>query len=396
MPRVLILFITAAVILAAVLGLGGIDLVLPAIPLLPEVFETSAAKTQFVIAAYVGGTILGLLIFGSLAARVPPFRLLLLSLIGFSLTSFAALGAQTIDQLLIARLMQGFMAICPAVVAPGIIRSLYSEAGALRAISIMGSVESLSPALAPVAGAALLPFGWAASFWVTGVLALMLALLMVPLAMKPQAAFQAMPRTSAQEERGYWHLVTRRPFMRLALTQAMMLGGLLAFVFAAPAVIVRSMGGEMADFITMQIVGVTSFIIASNVTSYLAPRFQKETIMTVGTSLGLTAAFCLCLYALIGGDRPGYLVPLFLPLNVALGISGPTTFLAALQQSGGDDARASAIIFLCITLTSAGLTSLVAPFIQAGLIAPALASLAAVIVAVLSLHGLAGTPDHEK
>ena len=378
--------ITGLVILAAVLGLAGIDLVLPAIPMMPELFQTTSTATQYVLAAYVGGTIFGLITFGTIATKYPPFKLLFFGLLGYGVTSLAATQATSIETLLAIRLAQGFTSIGPAVLAPGIIRSLFSDAGALRMLGFMGSIESLSPALAPIAGAALLPFGWTSSFWVTGGLALLLAIVMVPFALKGGSA--ALQRERVGGTVSYWQLLTHRPFLRMAGCQAMLLGGLLVFVFAAPAVIVRSMNGALSDFILMQVVGVTSYIIASNSTGFLSERVGRERMLQLGTGLGFLSAGGLTLFAVLGGSNPSLLVPLFLPLNVGLGLAGPVAFLGAVEAGLGDDARASALIFLLITGTSAGFTALVAPFIDKGLIAPASATLFALTLCLVSLHGL--------
>ncbi|MCJ9714464.1 hypothetical protein LWS69_35970, partial [Bordetella hinzii] len=57
-------------IVCAMLSLAGTDLVLPAVPELPRLFGSSEAAAQLVLAAYVGGCGLGLLLFGRLADHI--------------------------------------------------------------------------------------------------------------------------------------------------------------------------------------------------------------------------------------------------------------------------------------------------------------------------------------
>ena len=69
--------------------------------------------------------------------------------------------------------VQGAAASAAAVFAPGMIRLLFDGGRAVRALGLLGSIESLVPALAPIAGAWLLAgFGWRASFDVIAALAL--------------------------------------------------------------------------------------------------------------------------------------------------------------------------------------------------------------------------------
>lgn len=385
--RLLPLAVTGLLITAAVAGLAGIDLVLPAVPRLPELFGTTSTVSQFVIAAYVAGNVCGLLVFGALASRIAPFTLLASTLAIYTVTSLLAAMAPDIYSLLAIRAAQGFAAIAPAVLAPGIIRSLFSETGALRVIGLMGSVESLSPALAPVIGSALLVWGWNTSFFATAVIAGVLTLAALPLAVK--GGVTPLRADKAGGKVGYIDLITHPAFLRFAGTQSFLLGGLLVFVFSAPTVIVRSMGGTLWDFNLMQIVGVTSFIIATNSATSLATRFGKERMLRLGLILGLLGTGSMAAYGWIGGSNPSLLIFLFMPLNIGLGLAGPISFLSALQNGLGDDARASALIFLMITITSSSLTGLAALVIDKGLKGPATAALLSVLVSASCLFGLA-------
>ncbi|MCA8905693.1 MAG: hypothetical protein KDA43_12920, partial [Hyphomonas sp.] len=54
----------ALLILGTTLGIAGTDLVLPAVPGLPDVLGGSAAMAQLVLAAFVAGGCVGLILFG--------------------------------------------------------------------------------------------------------------------------------------------------------------------------------------------------------------------------------------------------------------------------------------------------------------------------------------------
>jgi DHA1 family bicyclomycin/chloramphenicol resistance-like MFS transporter len=66
-------------------------------------------------------------------------------------------------------------------------------------------------------------------------------------------------------------------------------------------------------------------------------------------------------------------------MNIGMGLRGPTGFVAAINAAGTNDARASGLIGLFITGTISIGTASVAPFLDRGLIAPAIA--AVVIIA---------------
>ncbi|WP_141732078.1 MFS transporter [Oligoflexus tunisiensis] len=355
-----------------ILGIAGIDLVLPAVPSLPEALGGTAAEAQFVLASFVAGTAGGLLLFGHLGHRFDQRRLLMISLVLYALLSLACGLADNLPTLIALRLLQGASGSAAVVFGPGFIRRMLAPDKAVRMIGLIGSIESLVPAFAPVVGAFLLVrWGWDASFYLSAVLSGLLAL----------AGFfllKFMPEVPTLTTPGsYGKLLRDRIYLRYALSQAFVLGGLLTFVFGAPTVIVQSWGGQLSDFIRMQMIAVFTYILAANFAQKAVARFGSETMIRLGTWLAALSGLALFLYGLAGGRDPWMLIPLFIPMNVGLGLRGPPGFFQAIIAAKGDDARGSALVILAIMGTSAVGTALVAPFIQHGL--PALGAVTAAI-----------------
>lgn len=366
------------VVTATVLGLMGTDLVLPAVPSLPETLGGDAAAAQLVLAAYVGGTGAGLLAYGALGDRFATRSLFIASLVLTGLVSFACAYAPSIGALIALRAVQGAVAAGPAVFAPAIARAMFDEAGAVRAIGALGSIESLAPALAPILGVWLLALGgWQLSFELIGAIALALAAL--------NLALPLIPQTSRRASGTYRRLLGDPVFLRYALSQAFVLGGLLVFVFGAPAVLVRALGGTLTDFIIIQVSGITTFILAANVAGGLAARFSAERIIWIGTLVSAAGAAAMLAYALAGGTNPIVIAALFVPVNTGLGLRGPPGFYRAVIASHGDDARGSALVILAIMAVTGLGTAAVAPFIEQGLVPLVLGALALELAAVACL-----------
>ncbi len=362
--RATALLACAVIISGTVLGLSGMDLVLPAVPSMPEIFSTSVASSQLVLALYVAGSAAGLLIFGSLASFIGRRRLFIGSLALFAITSAIASLSTSIETLNITRLLQGAAASGPAVLAPGLIRNLFSELGSIRAIAAMGSIEALTPGLAPILGAWLYSgYGWQASFTLTAALTAVLVLVIL---LRPGL----IPSIGTKQNTGvgsYMRLLKNPTYLRYSLGHALVLGGLLTFVFSAPAIIVQTMGGDIDDFILMQMVGVGIFIVAANVSGHLVKWLGVERVIMAGTIIALAGSLALLGYALFGVNDPGHLKYLFWLLNVGLGIRGGPGFVRALSAADGDDDRASALLIFFVTMIASGSTALVAPFITLGL-----------------------------
>jgi MFS transporter, DHA1 family, multidrug resistance protein len=271
-----------------VLGLAGIDLVLPALPAMPKQRGGGAEGAQFVIAAFVAGTASGLLVFGSLGPRFGRRQTLIAAIGAYALLSVACALCGRMDALVAMRFLQGVAASAPAVFAPAVIRSLFDDTGAMKAFGVLGSIESLVPAFAPAVGVALLRFGgWKVSFIVTAALAVLLASTI-------QLVGTILPTGGPHRSHGsYLRLLQSAVFLRYALSQAFVLGGLLIFVFGSPFVIVQAMHGDIGQFIAMQIVGVGCFIVSANATGFLVQRFGSESLILSGTLLAAGSALLI-------------------------------------------------------------------------------------------------------
>lgn len=371
---------------STIVGLMGTDLVLPAVPRLPEVLGGDPAHAQLVLAAYVGGSCLGLLVYGALGDRIGTGRLFIGSLAATALLSLLCSLAPSIGALIALRAAQGTAAAGPAVFAPGIVKAMFDETRAVRAIGFLASIESLAPALAPIAGAALLAWGgWQLNFEVMAGCAALLALLL--------AISGGLPQVSRRGEGSFLVLLRDPVFLRYAISQALVLGGLLVFVFGMPAVFVRVHGGTLGDFIVMQVSAIATFMIAANFASALVTRFGAERVIAGGTWLAAAGALGQFAYALGGGNSALVITALFVPVNIGLGLRGPAGFFRAILASHGDDARGSALVILFVLCAAALGTALVSPWIAVGSAPVAGAALAFHAVSVACLVLLPGLPE---
>jgi len=356
----------AFVLLAAgtTVGLAGTDLVLPAVPSLPTELGGGIASAQLVIAAFVAGTAAGLLLVGTLGSRLGRWRAIWIALLAYSTLSFMAGASSRIDVVIGLRFLQGVVACTSAVYAPSILRELFSESGATKALGVLGSIESVVPALAPAIGARLIArWSWRAPFFAISILAIVLAVAI--LSSGRVVLDTAVP---ARRRSSYLSMLRDRTFLRYALSQACVLGGLLLFVFGAPTVIVTVMHGTVRDFVWMQVAGISCFIVAATATGYLVGSVGAERMIWLGTVLAAVGATAIAIYAAQGDGNPRALIGLIVPLNVGLGLRGPPGFFRAILAGGGDDERAASLTILAAMVVAAASTAILAPILERGLL----------------------------
>ena len=382
-------FIFLLIAFGTILGIAGTDLVLPAVPSIPYELGGTPALAQMVLAAYAAGTLVGLLTFGELGARYSPRRLLIWSLVLFAMVSGLAAFAQTLQWLVALRFAQGAFGSGPAVFAPGFIHGLYAGDKAAAMFGRLGSIESLTPALAPIAGAFLLQVGgWETSF-------ILLASFAVFCALASSIYRQSLherPQT-LEAHRSFLSILRDSHFLRYALSQAFSLAAILIFVFGAPAVMTEVLGGSIHNFILLQICGIANFILASNLSSMLATKFGTERMIFLGTATLFVAFLLILVYVGTGGGSLAVLVPLWILSNGAFGVRGPIGFHQAIIASKGDHSRGAALVVATILGFTAAGTAAVAPFLYLGWWPLAAMSCLAALLALLCLTSIAKAGD---
>jgi len=361
----------AITILASTAGLAGTDLLLPGLPALADSLPGTPAQAQLVIASYVGGLGLGLVLLGELGSRFSIRAVLPVAMALLAATSFLATTCETLAELVALRFAQGVFGAAGAVFAPGVIADVFPRERAVRAMGMLGAFESLVPGFAPILGLwIILVFGWQGTFSVIGVAALALAIATV-------ASWRRMPGRSTHHGATGYRLLARNPrFLGMASSHALALAALLSIVFAAPASFDQITDHGERVFLAMQAIGVSTFFVVSLSAGWIAERYGFARTVGAGSQLMLFAALALLALDASGVTAGWAFIVAFVPLNVGLGLRGPTGFYAAIAAAPGDTSRASAVVLLLSLVGAALAAALGAPFIEHGFLAPAAISTA--------------------
>ena len=158
-------FISLMAMLAATIAFS-IDAMLPALPeIAGELSPDAINKAQLILTSFVLGMGIGTFFTGPLSDTFGRKPVMIGGAVVYSLSAIWAYYAQSLEVILVARLLQGMGAAGPRVVAMALVRDLYGGRDMARIISFVMLVFSLVPALAPTLGYYIIAgFGWRSIF----------------------------------------------------------------------------------------------------------------------------------------------------------------------------------------------------------------------------------------
>lgn len=218
----------------------AIDMYLPSMPIIAQQFGVSAGQVQMTLSAYMLGFAIGQLFYGPMSDSLGRKPVILWGTLVFAIAGGACAMAQSVDQLIILRLLHGLSAAAASVVINALMRDMFSKDEFSRMMSFVILVMTIAPLLAPmIGGALLLWFNWHAIFWTMGAAALLGSVLV--------AFF--IKETLPKERRQKFHLYTtlrnfgslfrHKRVLSYMLASAFSFAGMFSFLSAGPFVYIE-------------------------------------------------------------------------------------------------------------------------------------------------------------
>ncbi|MBT3791750.1 MAG: multidrug effflux MFS transporter [Rhodospirillales bacterium] len=159
--------LSMTLLLTALIAIGAmsINMTLPALPAMAEVFGVAGGIVLMTVALFSFGFAVGQLFYGAVSDRFGRRPVLLVGTLLYTATSLACYLAPNIETLIIARLLQGLAAASAQVLARAIVRDIYTPNEAAKVLSLIAAVFTITPAFAPLIGGGLQAWlGWRSIF----------------------------------------------------------------------------------------------------------------------------------------------------------------------------------------------------------------------------------------
>lgn len=225
-----------------------IDMYLPALPEMTEVFRCDSATVQLGLTFCMVGLALGQLLFGPASDKYGRKPVLVFSLVIFVAASVICCFSTSVVAFTAARFLQGIGGAGGIVLSRSIAADMYSGRELARLIAILSAINNLAPVAAPVAdGGVAHVWGWQGIFIILLILGVLLLGLCIPL----EESLAATKRFSGKlmaSMKGYKDVMRIKGFAAYSIVYALAMAALFAYISATPFIIQDVFGFSELQF----------------------------------------------------------------------------------------------------------------------------------------------------
>jgi len=337
----------------------AIDLYLPSLSAIGNELKAPAGRVQQTVTVFLAGFAMGMLFYGPLSDRFGRRRMIFAGTSVFVVASVACMLAQSIEQLLLFRLIQAFGGGAAAVISRAVIRDLFGETDSARVMAMIAMVTSIAPMIAPLLGAYILELGsWRYEF-----LALALfgaACTVAAYLLLPETLSQTRSQTSISLAfQGYWTVFQHSDARLLIIAGGAHFAAMFAYITGTPFVYIEFFALSEKTYAVLFGSNILTLIGFGYASTRLVKRTGTTALIKAGSILGLLGALLVLTSAWNAGTEHlnlGLMVIGFLLCVGSLGFVAPNT-TAQLLSKHPKNAGAASALYGCAQFGLGGLAS---------------------------------------
>lgn len=273
----------------------AIDIYLPALPNIASELNVSSSITQDTITWFMFSMGVGQLFAGPLADKFGRKTIAIAGVVIYGLSAWLAYLAQSIEWLLIARLLQGFGACSTSVAAFASVRDLFGPGRSGRMISYLNGAICFIPALAPILGSWLtMQFGWRSNFGLMAVFAAIVGILVL-ISMRECNSSNKQQKVFKLDR--YWSVLKSPSFLFHSLMCLLAMAAILAYVTSAPVILMEQQGLSMTQFTMWFSINAIVNIVACMIAPKIMDKIGTHKCLVIGSALLIVAGLIMYLLA---------------------------------------------------------------------------------------------------
>lgn len=316
------------------------DMYLPSLPSMTRFFHCSVPTVQLGLTMGMIGLGLGQIILGPFSDKYGRKPVLLISITLFILAAIASIFSPTINAFLWCRLIQGLGASGGYFLARTIPADLYAGRALAKTMAIVGAINGIAPASAPVLGGFLSQhFGWKSVFIALAVY----ATLLLAFAFRLKETLPPANRnkgTLIKAFANYRILATNGRFMTHVMLKGTALGVLFAYISSAPFIMQTHFGLRQDVFGC--VMGANAIFVAAGSMIALKFKILKNAAVVGAFTLMASTALLACALFLLNSFWAYEL--LLLPVLFCLGMIFTVGNTLAMNEGRDDAGDASALL----------------------------------------------------
>ncbi len=334
-------------LLATMTSLGPLstDIYVASLPHIGVALGASTAAAQMTITCFLVGFAIGQIVYGPLSDTYGRRPALLAGYALYIAASLTCLFANSIETLIVGRVVQALGGAGPIILARAIVRDLYEGRRAARQFGLMAMIAGLMPVLAPISGGFLQDwYGWRAGFAVMATLGIVFGSLVFLLLPETNQRVRETPFSLAGVRESYGIVLRNKAYRAYLGIQACSYNGIFGFIAASSYILQRVYGLSASRFGLTFAMCSCSFVVGSFVGSRMVGRRGLDGMIGLGVACQFAAGVAqVAALALAPENYLSVVVPYMLFL-VGVGLLLPQTQAAALTPFPERAGAASSMI----------------------------------------------------
>ncbi|MFC6019194.1 multidrug effflux MFS transporter [Plantactinospora solaniradicis] len=323
-PAGLPVLLTIALVLLAFVPPMGIDMYLPAFPLMAEEFRTDPSGIQLTLTAFLIGLALGQLVLGPLSDRYGR-RILILTGTALCAASAAACAlAPSLESLTVLRFLMGFSGAAGVVVGRAVVSDTAKGPAAARMFGILMALGGIAPIVAPLLGGVVISAaGWRAVFGVLAagsLLTFLITLVAVPESLPPERRHAGGLRSTLATARS---LLVDRIYLGYTFAFGFGFAALFCYIAASPFFLQYVLGLTVGQASVAFAAGALVATLSSAVNAKVVGRISPVILLRTGLATMFATSAALLGVTLAGQQSRavvlGPLVLFFVGLGMMMG-----------------------------------------------------------------------------
>lgn len=279
----------------------AIDMYLPAMQLMAVDLKTPIHQVELSISGYLLGFAFGQICGGTLSDKWGRKPAVTLGLLIFAVTSLILVWVESIDALLLLRVLQALGGGIAVVNSSAIVRDVYSGKEMARVLSMIAMVMMIAPLLAPLMGALVSEIsGWRSIFLLLAAYAALVGVLFVWFV--PESRVRQGGNTAPKMLATYLRIVRHRQAMVYVLILSFAFSGMFAFITAAPFAYLEYFEVSPRVFPFLFGANILIMMFFSRVNVRYLNRCSSDHLLQVGLSLQLFAGMGLLVASYLNAD----------------------------------------------------------------------------------------------